>query len=941
MQPRVTAILVVRNGGEFLEHTLAALGSQTRPPDSVVFVDSGSTDSSSAMLAAANPTQYVTETAKRGFGSAVSHGLHVAYPATSDNDWIWLLRADSAPRPHALANLLAAVEIAPSVAIAGPKLMRWDHPDVIAGYGETLTTFGSSVALVVDELDQAQHDDGSDQMGVAAAGMLVRRSVWVALGGFDPALPSIDAALDFSIRARLAGHRVVVVPNARVLTAGGPELFGRKSVSTSARAAIRRAAQLHRRMVYSHRAVLPLHWLTLVPLAVLRSIAHLINKQPGSIGGEFRTALRAAFSPSVGDARRNLKKTRILSWSAIAPFRISSSDARELRAQRREIAETVNAAPVRTRVGFFSGGGAWAVLLAAVIGVISFSPLLGAPALAGGALAPLSTSVGELWANVGWGWHSIGAGFVGASDPFAAVLAVLGSLTFWSPSLSIVLLYLAALPLAALGAWWCAVRLTERAWPPAVAALVWALAPPFLSSMTDGHLGAVIAHILLPWLILAVLAASRSWSAGAAAALLFAAVTASAPILIPALLVAWLAWMIARPSRIRRLFGLIIPAAALFAPLVTEQLRRGNWFGWLAEPGVPTIGTTATGWHLALGIPDASLNGWESAGKLFGLVDVSGPVLAAILLAPFAVLALLSLFLPGSRRAATSLVLALLGFATAVGGTHLQLTLVGSQAVGVWPGAGLSLFWLGLTGAVVIALDALGGRSVVPALVLALASTLAVGPLLAAPLSGHSAVTAGTTTTLPAFVAAEAKADPLLGTLQLDPQPNGGLAVTLHRGQATTLDEQSTFAATTTTVSPAEKSLATLAGNLASSSGLDLPAALNTAHVGFVLVPPAAAGASRAARGSAVDALNGNELLNPVGVTPLGALWHYQQLSDAKPATGVSTTGSALGIGILAAQAFIFFITLLLAVPTSRGRNQSTVADSGEITPGFDEDDNV
>src|SRR5690606_28032097 len=111
------------------------------------------------------------------------------------DEWLWLLGHDNAPDPGALSALLGAVEVAPSVAVAGPKLMRWDDGAVIAAFGETVTALGRSVQLVSGELDQAQHDLQSDLLGVAAGGMLVRRSVWDALGGFDPALPNVDAAL--------------------------------------------------------------------------------------------------------------------------------------------------------------------------------------------------------------------------------------------------------------------------------------------------------------------------------------------------------------------------------------------------------------------------------------------------------------------------------------------------------------------------------------------------------------------------------------------------------------------------------------------------------------------------------------------------------------------------------------------------------------------------
>ena len=951
MQPRVTAILVARNGAEYLEHTLDALGTQTRQPDAVIFVDSGSTDSSISLLADARPTHLVIDSSRRGFGSAVAKGLRAAPPAESDDDWIWLLAHDSAPHSRALANLLGAVEIAPSVAIAGPKLMRWDRPDTIAAYGDTMTRFGTSVALVENELDQAQHDHGSDLLGVAASGMLVRRSVWLELGGFDSALPSVDAALDFAVRVRLAGHRVVGVPGARVLTVGSPELFGRKSMSGSARASLRRAAQLHRRLVYAPSAVLPLHWLSLLPLAVLRSILHLIRKHPASIGGEFRTAIHAALTRSVGESRRNLRRTKKVGWSAIAPLRVSIADARELRAQQWETTIVTRAAPTRTRVGFFSGGGAWSVLLAALIGIIAFSPLLGAEALAGGGLAPLSGTIGEVWSQVGYGWHQAGGGFVGASDPFTALLALIASLTYWAPSLSIVVLYLIALPLAALGAWWAAVRLTERAWPPAIAALLWSLAPPLLSSMINGELGAVLAHLLLPWLMAAVLNAGRSWSSAAAAALMFAGVAASAPILIPALVLGWLALMVARPRRIPRLFGLVIPAVALFAPLVVEQVSRGNVLGWLAQPGVPVAASAASGWQLALGVPDANLNGWVAAGEMFGFADVAGPVILAVLLAPLALLALLALFLPGSRRSVPALFLALLGFLTAVLSTRLEITFVGSEAIAIWPGAGLSLFWLGLTAAVVISLDALARSAALPALVVALASVLAAGPLLAAPLAGAALVGPSRVDTLPAFVSAEAVADPQLGTLQLDPQPDGGLAITLHRGSGTTLDEQSTLVTTSTAPAAAQASLARLVGNLSSESGLDIAAEMNSAHIGFVLLREAApgdTGAGDAGAGDAGDvrqrvavALDANSLFAPVGDTKLGLLWHYEELSSTPAPDGPNATGSLLGLAVLAVQALVLFVTFLLALPTGRARGRSTVARTGEAAPGFDEDENA
>jgi hypothetical protein len=593
---------------------------------------------------------------------------------------------------------------------------------------------------------------------------------------------------------------------------------------------------------------------------------------------------------------------------------------------------------VRVRASFLSGGGAGVVLVVAVIGVVVFGRLLGAQAVSGGAALPLSRTVGELWANVGYGWHAVG-GFVGASDPFAGVLAVLGSLTFWQPSLSIVLLYLVALPVSALGAWWCATRLSSRAWPPAIAALLWALAPPFLSSLEAGQVGAVLVHILLPWLVLTAIGAARSWSAGAAAALLFAAIAASSPVIIPALAVLLVVWIAINPARIVRLIGILIPAAALFAPLIYEQVQRGTPLALLADPVLPTPSGTPGAAQLAIGSTDGTISGWLGLHALLGS-PLSGPLIYAILLAPLLLLALAGAFLPGSSRSIPALVMAILGFATAALATHLFLTTSGASAVSVWPGSGLSLMWLGLIGAAVGTLEAFGRGVVLPALVAVLAATIAVSPLLVAPLAGTAKIQPTSGAVLPAYVLAEGASRPNIGTLVLTPQGDGSIAASLERGSGNSLDDQSTLTATSSSLTASKKSLLILAGNLASRSGLDSTGLLQSDRIGFVLLRSSVGNSQAAVHERAQDALNGNGRLTPVGSTSVGLLWRYQAL----PNTGLASANPNGGIvraWVLGIQGVILLITVLLAIPLRGTRRRSSVAtvEGERATLGEDGDD--
>jgi hypothetical protein len=906
MQARVTAILVARNGAQYLERTIAALRVQSRIPDALVVVDATSTDSTAEVLMSAAPSQFVTAPSRSSFGSALAHALGAIGPAASDDEWLWLLGPDNAPDPDALAHLLGAVEIAPSVAIAGPKLMRWDSADTIAAFGESMTTRGASVQLVTNELDQAQHDRGSDLLGVASGGMLVRRTVFTALSGFDPGLPTVDSALDLCIRARLAGHRVIAVPAARVaadLTAPG---FGAV-----------RAAQLHRRLVYAPPVAVPVHWLSLLPLALVRIVWQLALKRPGRIGGELSAALGTAFSPRVGAARRSFARSRTLGWAAIAPLRVQAGQARELAANRAAVV-TSEAEAVVPRPGFFAAGGAWMVILLAAVSVLAFGSYLKATALAGGSLAPLSSSVGSLWTNPA------------TADPFSWVLALLGTIAFWSPSSSVVALYLLAIPLAGLAAWACAARFSTRGWPPAVAALLWALAPPFLASLHSGHLGAVVAHLALPWLVLAGINAARSWSAAGAAALLFAVTVAGAPVLGPVLLLAWLGWAVANPRSLYRSWVIPVPAAVLFAPLVLAQVARGSAIAILADPGVPSLFGTASAWQLALGAPAGGSNGWAAITESLGLPAGATLLIVAALLAPVAALAVLAVFLPGSRRAIPLLALALLGFVTAVASAHLELSHVGAVSTPIWPGSGLSLYWLGLVGAAVVALEALASAVVLPALLAILGSAALAAPLVVAPLLGATAVIETNGRMLPAFVTAQSVTTPQLGTLVLTAQADGSLAAVVQRGAGTALDEQSTLAATDQAAIDDE--LANLAGNLAARSGFDPVPALESAGISFVLIPEAEPGLAAATRTRAADSLDSNPLFVAIGETDFGYLWRYSGTVEGR-ADEPAPVGQLIALGL------VFGAAALLAIPTGT-RRRPVAAGSIDENPAdtFEED---
>jgi len=331
--------------------------------------------------------------------------------------------------------------------------------------------------------------------------------------------------------------------------------------------------------------------------------------------------------------------------------------------------------------------------------------------------------------------------------------------------------------------------------------------------------------------------------------------------------------------------------------------------------------------------------------------------------------ALAGVALPTARRSVLPLALAALGVATAWAVGGVAVSVADGAPVLVDAGPALSLAALGIVLAAAVALEGIrtpvpsrrvaavpastssaprGPRAAASALgvVLVVAASVAAAPALATVLSGGAggaagAVRAAEPRTLPALVAAEAQAEPDIGTIVLRPTmvasaPGADtaaapLAVTarIDRGAGRTLLEQRTIVATaplagsaasgdasepTGPLSPATSELATLVGNLVAPSGLDAAPALDALDVRFLLLEHAGTGDDDPAVAGMIAALDGNPALASVGDTETGRLWRVVADDTVSVEPAARPASSALVLGV---QLGILGLTLLLAVPTT------------------------
>lgn len=958
MRTIVTAVLVAREGGEWLSRTAASLAAQTRAPDRIIAVANGGGEALAQQLAESGATHVVTLSAAAPFGAAVAQALQVvpgqaaaagpaatvgaaassnstsadasaATPEADMHEWLWLLSEDAAPEPEALARILRTVQRSPSVAVAGPKLVDWDHPERIIELGQSLTMRGQRWLLRRQELDQQQYDHLQDVLGVGPVGMLVRRDVWAQLGGFDPALPVYDDGLDFCVRARLSGYRVVVAPDSRIgfaqLGVAGPRIDRSRRVL---RKAYRegQVAQLHRRISYAPALFAFFMWLGLPILAVARVAWALIREHPGRMWGEFAAAMRVFFTPgSILASRRRIRRLRGPGWSAVKPLRIDTKTVRTTRMIERE-AILASQGRRRGELHFISNGGLAVLVTALVATAVLCWWALTMTSVSGGALAPLSP-IAELWQN------TRSQGGVPA-DPFTWVLAVLGSLTFWNPSHAIVLMLIAAIPLAALGGWIWAANITQSNAGRALLGLGWAFSPVLLGSLAAGRLSTLILAAVLPWLLLAATRCRESWSWAGTASLLAAVVLACAPVLLPVAVIALIVGLFSSVRGIARVLATAIAPLALFAPKLIA-LIGGAPLDLIVDPGITPAYVAGSPRHLMLGFPEFGLEGWADILAGVGLGDAPATLLVGVLFVLIIVLAVLGVVTARVRATLLLAGLGALGLATAVASAHVRLVSQGDETIALWTGSGLAVYWVSVLSLAAIGCTVL--RRAAPPIV---AATVALALLAVAPL-GVKLVTADTgfqagDAQLPAIVEAAGTANPELRTLVLTAEGDHAVRAEVIVGSGVRLDDIRT-AERVRSLDAHDERVAALVGALASTgSAEDLAAQLATEGIGFVLL---GTGGDDIERVELQGALDQSVALSSAGQTAHGLLWRVQGAAtlDGASAEGAAGVGVDAGAGVASetedppavvagieisvtvlwwAQVIVLLAMLLLALPT-------------------------
>lgn len=223
---QVSIIIVNYNGMEVVLDCLASIGRcLTMTNLEVIVIDNNSKDGSPGLIAKKFPqVRLFCQEENIGFGAANNVGVKQA-----QGQYVFLLNSDTLLIDNPLPNLIAKLKQNPTVGIVGPKLL---NPD---GSFQLSTAYEIGLLGEFRTLQEVRKYRKTEQRSalakqyrtdkyvdiVVGAAMLMERSLYEKMGGFDENFFMYFEESDLCQRVRNLGYKILYTPEVSVIHIGG------------------------------------------------------------------------------------------------------------------------------------------------------------------------------------------------------------------------------------------------------------------------------------------------------------------------------------------------------------------------------------------------------------------------------------------------------------------------------------------------------------------------------------------------------------------------------------------------------------------------------------------------------------------------------------------------------------------------------------------------
>ena len=210
----LTVIIPTWNGCHLLEKCLESLHRQTLPCQ-VIVVDNGSTDSTYEMVRSASRSfplrlQYLALETNLGFAKAVNEGILSAH-----SEFVALLNNDTEADACWVENGLQAMRRFSGYSFFASRIVNYHQRHLLDSAGDCYDPRGIPFKRGFSQPIET-YLEAEPVVAASAAAAFYRRALFDEIGLFDEDFFMYLEDVDWSLRAQLAGHRCLYLPEAVV-----------------------------------------------------------------------------------------------------------------------------------------------------------------------------------------------------------------------------------------------------------------------------------------------------------------------------------------------------------------------------------------------------------------------------------------------------------------------------------------------------------------------------------------------------------------------------------------------------------------------------------------------------------------------------------------------------------------------------------------------------
>jgi GT2 family glycosyltransferase len=209
----LAVVVVTYDSADSITELLSDLLAQLRPGDELVVIDNASSDQTAEIARRSGQAVHVIRNEHNlGFGGACHSGARATQAPL-----LLFINPDCRLQPHCLDRLRSAAADRPAWGAWQAAVLLPDGR--INTDGGVVHFIGIGWAGDCGKPADVLPPSPTEVAFPSGAAMVIRRSVWDELGGFDESYFLYSEDLDLGLRLWLSGHRVGVVPGARVVHA--------------------------------------------------------------------------------------------------------------------------------------------------------------------------------------------------------------------------------------------------------------------------------------------------------------------------------------------------------------------------------------------------------------------------------------------------------------------------------------------------------------------------------------------------------------------------------------------------------------------------------------------------------------------------------------------------------------------------------------------------